>query len=272
MPELSTTDLATIAGRGRLRRRWEANEPWANLLIIHGLGEHSGRYERAGGLLAEAGVEVTSFDLVGHGASGGARGYVDSFSDYLDETEQELSMVRQGGTPLVLFGHSLGGLIVLDYLTSGKPSPDYAIVSAPGLGGGKAWQRALAPPLAKLLPKLPTPTAIRGEQLSRDPEVGKAYFADPLVLTKVSARLGAELFAAGDRVRANLDNLSVPTLVFHGGADDIVPPALSAPLGDLPTVERTLYPRCRHESLNEPEGPEIVADMIEWLRERVSKA
>jgi len=270
MTEPSKVETVQIASHQRLRRTWQATEPWATVLIVHGLAEHSGRYERTGGLLAEAGLTVYSFDLCGHGSSAGDRCHVDQFSDYLDEVEEELAAVRVTGLPVVLLGHSLGGLIVLDYLTSDRPAPDFAVASAPGLGGGKAWQRALAPVLGRFVPKLGIPTAIAGEQLSRDPAVGEAYFADPLVSTKTTARLGAELFEAGNRVRRRLGNLSVPTLVIHGGADDVVPPSISAPLADLPGVERRLYPKLRHEPLNEPEGPEVVADIVGWLRSAVA--
>lgn len=266
MTDQSTTQTIQVGDHTRLRRRWEAAEPWATVLVVHGLGEHSGRYERTGSLLAAAGLTTSSFDLFGHGDSAGDRSHVDTFSDYLDEVEMELQLARQGDLPVVMLGHSLGGLITLDYLTSGRPAPDYAIVSAPSLGGGKAWQRMIAPLLGRLFPKLAIPTAFTGEQLSRDPAVGEAYFADPLVSRKATTRLGAELFATGDRVRANLDKLSVPMLVIHGGADELVPPAVSAVLHDLPGVDRRLYPKLRHEALNEPEGPEVVADMVEWLR------
>lgn len=266
----STTQTIQIGDHTRLRRRWESADPWATVLIVHGLGEHSGRYERTGGLLAEAGLTASSFDLIGHGESEGPRCHVDTFTDFLDEVEMELELSREDGLPVILLGHSLGGLITLDYLTSARPAPDYAVVSAPGLGGGKAWQRILAPLLARFFPKLAIPTTISGEQLSRDPGVGEAYFADPLVSEKATTQLGAELFTAGDRVRANLSKLSVPTLVIHGGSDELVPPALSAVLHDLPGVERRLYPKLRHESLNEPEGPEVVGDIVEWLRAAVS--
>lgn len=270
MGSASTVETVRSNGHTRLRRSWPADEPWATLLIIHGLGEHSGRYERTGGLLADAGIHTSSFDLIGHGESAGARCHVDEFSEFLDEVEAEFAASRTAGIPAVMLGHSLGGLILLDYLTSGRPSPDLAVVSSPGLGGGKAWQRALAPILGRFLPKLAIPTAIGGDQLSRDPSVGEAYFADDLVATKTTASLGAELFAAGDRVRGRLESLTVPTLVIHGGADEVVPAAMSAPLTDLTVVERRLYPKLRHETLNEPEGPEIVAEIVAWMKEQVA--
>lgn len=251
-----------------LVRSWEATEPWATALIVHGLGEHSGRYERVASLLAERGISVRSFDLFGFGASAGARADIESWDEYLEQIERHLAVLRARSLPIVLIGHSMGGLLALEYAVSDRMAPNAVVASAPALSGGRGWQRAIAPVVGKLLPGLPTPNAIKGDQLSRDPTVGEAYFSDPLVQTKTSARLGANLFAAMDRCRAALGHLSIPTLVLHGGADTVVPPQASAPLADHEAVDRTLYPRLRHEIFNEPEGPEVVGDAIAWLSER----
>lgn len=255
---------STRTGVGELVRTWTpAGAPDAEVVIIHGLGEHSGRYERTGSILAEAGLGVTSFDLVGCGASGGPRAYLDDWASYLDQVEGHIAAV---GHPVVLLGHSLGGLIALDYTLSDRPPPDLLVLSAPALVGGKTWQRALAPMLAKIAPKLAIPNAITGDQLSRDPAVGEAYLADPLVTRKSTTRLGSEIFAAIDRVNATVKRLDVRTLVLHGGADTVVPAASSASLAGLATVERRLYPKLRHEVFNEPEGPDVVAEVVVWIR------
>ena len=263
--------VALPSGGTQLVRRWEASGPsWALVLIVHGLGEHSGRYERVGQQLATAGLSTHSFDLSGCGASSGRRADVESWSVYLDEVADRLLSLRSAGLPIVLFGHSMGGLIALEYVLSGRPAPDLLVLSAPGLGGGKRWQRVVAPILAKLVPTLRVPSAIEGEQLSRDPKVGEAYFTDPMVLTYATARFGAEIFAAMNRTKAGLAKLTVPTYVFHGGADSLVPPQISLPLADLPVVQRRVYPRLRHETFNEPEGQGVIEDMITWLRDRLT--
>ena len=255
-------------------RHWSpTGEPWATVLIVHGIGEHSGRYERTGRLMAEAGLDVHAFDIRGHGLSGGRRVYVRRWEDFLDDLEVRLRAVREPGRPLVLFGHSMGALIALTYACSDRPAPDLLVLSAPPLGAAvPVWQRSLAPILSRLAPTLVLANPISGDQLSRDPAVGTAYFADPLVQPRSTARLGAELLKAMKRGRAGLGRLNVPTLVIHGGADTLVPTRVSEPLAAIPGVERRVLPGLRHETLNEPEGPQVVAAIVEWLRAQVPEA
>ena len=249
-------------------RHWmPTRPPWARVLIVHGIGEHSGRYERTGRLMVEAGLDVHAFDLRGHGLSGGRRVYVGRWDDFLDDVEVLLTPLREPGVPLVLFGHSMGALIALTYACSARPAPDLLVLSAPPLRANvPGWQRALAPILGRVAPTVVMANPITGDQLARDPAVGIAYFADPLVQPRSTTRLGAQLFAAMKRAGAGLDRLRIPTLVIHGGADTLVPTAGSEPLGNLPGVERRVLPNLRHETLNEPEGPEVVAGVVEWLR------
>lgn len=263
----------TRHGMGELVRTWQpAGTPWASVLIVHGLGEHSGRYDRTGSLLAETGLHVRSFDLIGFGASAGRRAHTEDWSLLLDQIEDHLAELGRMDLPRVLLGHSMGGLLALEYALAERPVPDLLVLSAPALAGGKPWQRAVAPVLAAIFPELAMPNQITGEQLSRDPTVGEAYFADPLVLTKTTIGMGAELFAAVDRVRSNLASLDIPTLVLHGGRDTVVPPTSTAALGELPVVDRRLQLSLRHELFNEPEGPELVTEVVEWVRSRLTSA
>ena len=113
------------------------------------------------------------------------------------------------------------------------------------------------------------PQGIKGEHLSRDPEVAEFYFADPLVHTSATLRFGKALFDAMDDANKSAHQLELPTLVLHGGSDPSVPPQSTAFFADLPDCERRLYPKLRHEILNEPEGPEIVAEIIDWINQRI---
>ncbi|MEX1038302.1 MAG: lysophospholipase [Acidimicrobiia bacterium] len=252
-------------------RSWKPGaDPVAAVLLVHGIAEYSGRYEQVGEFLAEAGFEVQCPDLFGFGESGGRRADIENWSDYFDQIQSHIdTMKADAQTPVVLLGHSMGGLIALGYLLSERPQPVLAILSAPAIAAGAAWQRMLAGPLARLVPTLAVPNNLDGDRLSRDPEVAELYFADPLVSTSTTTRLGNEMFKAQDGVSQALENLSVPTLVIHGGSDRIVPPASSVPLGELPGVERRLYPKLRHEMFNEPEGPEVLAEIVAWLQDRL---
>jgi acylglycerol lipase len=242
------------------------------MLIVHGIAEHSGRYERTGEGFAAVGVDVSAIDLRGNGGSGGTRAYVERWSDYLDDVESQLGHMRARArdVPIVLLGHSLGGLVVLDYVTSGRPAPDLLVLSSPALDSTiPAWKKTLARALSRIGPTMRIKNELTGDQLSADPAVGERYFADPLVVGTTTTRLAAEALGAQGRVAGSLDKLAIPTLVFHGGADTIVPVASSEPLASIAGVRRTVYPDLRHETMNEPSGPAVVADVVAWLREQV---
>jgi alpha-beta hydrolase superfamily lysophospholipase len=259
----TTSEIVAGDGTALLTRRWEFADPRANVLIVHGLGEHSGRYEHVGAFLVDRGYAVTSFDLRGHGASGGPRVDLESFSQYLDDLEQ---VVGETARPLVVYGHSMGGLIATSYAVSSRPQPDAYVLSAPALRAATpALLRLIAGGLSRIAPNVHLPTAIKGEQLSRDPEVGAAYFADPLVNVKATARFAPIVFAEMTRIASLLPNIDRPTLVIHGAEDEIVPPDASAPLAAVPGVERKLFPGLRHETHNEPEQAEVLGFVAGWL-------
>jgi acylglycerol lipase len=272
-PSSSVEGTATAADGTTLHtRHWEPDgKPWATVLIVHGIAEHSGRYERTGRLLAEAGLDVHSFDLRGHGKSGGERVFVRRWDDYLDDVAGRMAALRKPGRPFVLMGHSMGALISLVYACSDRPAPDLLVLSALTLDARvPAWQRTLAPVLSRVAPHMVLANPIEGAHLSRDPAVGEAYSADPLVQPRSTTRLGAEFFWAMERGRSQLDRLHVPTLVIHGGDDVLVPTEVSEPIAAVPGVERRVLEHLRHETLNEPEGPQVVADIVTWLRDQVA--
>jgi alpha-beta hydrolase superfamily lysophospholipase len=270
-----TSTIATVAvrdGTPILVRHWAAAAPaWASVLIVHGLAEHSGRYEHVGDWLAPAGLDVTSFDLRGFGASGGRRAWVDRWSVLHDDLEDRLAAVREAvaGRPVVLFGHSLGGLLGLGYCVADppRPLPDALVLSAPALDSSTpAWQKAMAAILTRAAPTFAVKNAFDGAVLSRDPTVADRYRTDPLNQHATTTRFGAEALAEQARVRAALSRLTVPTLVYHGEDDRLVPTASSALLERLPGVTRRTWPGLRHESHNEPEGEAVIADVVAWLR------
>ena len=252
-------------------RTWTPSGPtWARLLLVHGIAEHSGRYERTGALLAAGGVEVSAFDLRGFGASGGPRASVSRWADYLDDVQERLATLPLD-LPRILMGHSMGGLIALTYVLDHRPPPDLLVLSSPALGdSAPGFFHVAAPWLARVAPSLRLSNGLQASQLATDPAVGVAYFADPLVVPRTTTRLAAQMFAAMGRARRDAAGLTIPTLVTQGSDDTIVPPASTELLGHLPGVERRLYPGLRHETLNEPSGPQVVAEILAWLRAMVS--
>jgi alpha-beta hydrolase superfamily lysophospholipase len=274
-PSAGGSEVETVAARDGtplLARWWPSNEedPWGTILVVHGLGEHSGRHDATGGRFAEAGLVAASFDHRGFGASGGRRAYVDRWDDYLDDIEDRLDAGRVDGLPSAVYAHSLGGLLVADYLLADRPLPDVAILSAPALGGGTPLLRALSRALDVIRPTFEVANPWDAGRIARDPQPAVVADPDPLSVTRTTVRLGHLLFEAMDRVRERLaaaNGFPLPTLVVHGGDDTLVPTASTAFLEAFPTTERRVYPGVRHEPHHDPfEGVRIVAEMVDWLR------
>jgi len=274
MPDVSSTTLTTPAADGTpiLVRDWPASgPPWAHVLLVHGLAEHSGRYEHVGGWLADAGIEVTGYDLRGFGGSGGRRAWADRWSRHHDDLQERLAAIRAVAPdrPVVLFGHSMGALVALGYVVAApeRPLPDLLVLSAPAIDSSHPrWQKTAAPLLARVAPTFEVKNAFDGTILSRDPEVAERYLADPLNYHRTTTQLGAAALVEQARVKAALGRLSIPTLVYHGEDDRLVPTATSEPFADLASCTRRTYRGLRHESHNEPEGEQVIADVVAWLR------
>jgi alpha-beta hydrolase superfamily lysophospholipase len=270
---LATAQMAD--GTNLRTLRWEpVGEPWAVAEIVHGLGEHGGRYDTVAAALAGAGIDTWAYDQRGNGASGGRRGYVDRFALLHDDLGERLATLRalHPGLPLVLYGHSLGGLITLGYVLSDPPRelPDLLVLSAPALADNQpGWQRPLARALVRVVPRLRIGNRIPAGSLSRDPAVDAKVAADPLSMSSSTVRFGAEAFAEQDRVRAlvpDLAALPVPTYVLHGSADRVVPVEASAMLEGKGDVTRRVHDGLRHESHHEPEREQVLAEVVDWIR------
>ncbi len=276
-PSPAPSSVETVAARDGtplLTRTWPTpGEPWGTILVVHGLGEHSGRHDATGGRFAAAGLAAASYDHRGFGASGGRRAYAETWDDLLDDVEDRLDAGRIDGLPAAIYAHSLGGLVVADYLLSDRPRPDVAVLSAPALDGGNAFLRALAAVLGRVRPTFAIGNPWDADKIARDPAPPVVADPDPLGVSHTTARLGHQLFGAMDRVNARLEadgGFPLPTLVVHGGDDRLVPTASTAFLERFPTTERRVYPGVRHEPHHDPlDGERIVDEMIDWLRERM---
>lgn len=222
-----------------------------------------------------AGLVATSFDHRGFGASGGRRAYIDRWDDYLDDIEDRLAAGRADGLPAAVFAHSLGGLLAADYLLADRPLPDFAVLSAPALGGGNTILRLLARVLDRARPTFAVRNPWDGRKIAREPWPPVVANPDPLGVDRTTGRLGHLLFGAMDRVQERLaarGGFPIPTLVVHGGDDTLVPTASTAFLERFVTTERRVYPGVRHEPHHDPlDGERIVDEIVAWLRERMAE-
>ena len=263
---------------GQYWRGWAVDDPAGSVVLVHGLHEHGGRYRHVAERLAAAGYACYAADHPGHGRSAGTRGNIGSMAAAVTGVDEavRLAWERHPGTPLFVYGHSLGGLIALQYLT-GAPDARIrgAVISAPALDTSAASgvQRKVAPVLSRLLPDLGV-LSLDADTISRDPAVVAAYRADPLTFSgRVRARTGAEMMLAAAAMPERLRALTMPLLVLHGGDDRLMPPAaselVSAHAGSA-DVTRTVYDGLYHEPHNEPEQEQVLDDVVAWLDARRS--
>ncbi|MFB7878310.1 alpha/beta hydrolase [Nocardia sp. NPDC056064] len=270
-----TTDTGEFAGTGG-RIAWRAWQPEsaarAVVVLVHGVAEHSGRYEHVGSALADAGFAVYALDHVGHGLSAGSSANIGSMQGAADNVAAllELAGAAHPGLPRFLLGHSMGSLVVLHLATRGPVDVDGIVVSAPPLDIplGNPLQRLAAPLLTRVAPNLGVLT-LDSSTISRDPEVIRAYDEDPLVFRgKLPARTAVEILQHTALVKQRLGALSAPLLVLHGTADTIAAPSSADVLerdagSDDVTVLR--YPGLFHEVFNEPEQEQVLGDVTGWL-------
>ena len=247
------------------------------VIIAHGFAEHSGRYRHVADRLVAEGLAVRAADHRGHGRSEGKRTSVVRFDDYVDDLAAVIAGAREQwhSVPLILLGHSMGGLIALSLAERAHPAIDALVLSAPAacprdvsrltLTMGRALSR-VAPNVGVL--RLPL------NRISRDPAVVDAYNNDPLVFrTPLRARLGAEWLATIDRVDTGLPSLRVPLLVMQGTADGLVDPGCGPHVYDRAgSSDKTLkmYDGLWHEIFNEPEHEHVLDDLVAWARAHLS--
>ncbi len=249
----------------------------AVLLIVHGLGEHSGRYVNVVNHFVPRGYAVCGFDLPGHGKSGGQREFVRRFTDYTDTLRvfHQTIKRRHADDPIFLFGHSMGGLIALHYLLDNQAGFRGAVLSSPLLKTSEAISPAtiiIGKILSALVPRIGL-LPLDAEGICRDPDVVEAYVNDPLVHQgRTPARLAAELLQAMRHVTAELDQLTLPFIVVQAGDDKLVDPAGAEILyHGASSEDKTLkiYDRLYHEVCNEPEREQVLQDLETWLAARL---
>lgn len=258
------TSFVTSADGTRLRLAHWGEGP-KHLLVVHGLAEHAERYDHVGNAFAAAGFTMTLVELRGHGHSGGKRGHVDRWTDYIADVQAAAATLPAGWA---LFGHSMGGLVTLDALRESVHPSRVGISNA--LVGVRvklpAWKASAGRLLSSLLPSLPMKNEIPPEHLSRDPEVGKAYLADPLVFDTATPRWYTEMLAAMERVNHH-PQYPKPLAFFVGDDDQITDPVQNQALAKKHDAQLTVYPGFRHELVNEIGKEQVIGDMVRFFSE-----
>ena len=258
---------------------WEPDKnPKAVVSLLHGLGEHSGRYAHVGKALTDAGFVLAGFDLRGHGKSGGPRGHTPSYDALMDDTDMFIDLIagRYPGSPRFLYGHSLGGNLVINFGLRRKAELVGVISTGPWL------QLAFQPPTSKvllgkmmnnILPGFSQASGLETAALSRDPAVVEAYVNDPLVHDRISARMFVNLFDSGLWVLDHATEFPLSLLLMHAGADRITSVEASsqfaASAGDKVTLR--IWDGLYHEIHNEPEQERVFTFMIEWMNSQLKK-
>ncbi len=269
----------TLAHRDGLEIFWQSwlpgPSPKAAFLFVHGLAEHSGRYRFPVEYFTPLGYACYCLDLRGHGRSEGLRVHVSSFEDYDADVGLVLREMRERhpGLPIVLAGHSMGGLVVLRFLLRHSHEVQAAIVSSPSLAAHPlarpgAHLVRLAKILSVLWPTLLFKSNLDANAVSKDPAIVEAYKNDKLVSNKVSARWFTSLIAAQADTFASSGNLRTPLLLMQSGADQLVDPTATARWAEQAAPELVSFytwPGLFHEMWNEPERLQVFELMESWL-------
>jgi alpha-beta hydrolase superfamily lysophospholipase len=255
-----------------------ASKPLGTVILVHGLGEHAGRYGEVAAHLHQWGFAVRAYDQQGHGQSEGARGDMlrpgslqADLCRVIDDTRQHPSLQ---GLPLILLGHSMGGLVVARTLAEGLRPVDAAVLSSPALGGFPTFfQKILLASLPRVLPHLRVDNGLKTEFLSRDPDVVKAYKADPLVHRRISAGLAAWILTQGAQTLADAGQWQVPTFLLYAGQDRLVNAQASADFArtaPAALLQAECFEGMYHEIFNDLYRAQVFAALKRWLLARFS--
>lgn len=263
----------TKDGVGIYAQGWEPETtPRAVVCLVHGLGEHSGRYAHVAEALGVAGSATLALDQRGHGKTPGPRGYAPTFAAFMEDIGSLIweAARRYPGRPCYLYGHSMGGSFVLNFVLQRKPQLAGVIASAPALRTAfipPAWKVTLGKLMAAWWPALSLSNELEVEVISRDPVTVRRYLRDPLVHDRLSARLGIDLLRQGQWALDHAGEFSLPLLLMHGSADRLTSAQASREFAARTGKGCTLkiWEGFFHELHNEPEKELVLTYVVDWL-------
>ncbi len=268
----------TADGLSLYFQEWKADqEEKGAIALVHGLGEHSGRYSSWSAWLNQAGYSVLSYDLRGHGKSGGLRGHASSFEDYRSDTEYLLAELKSRfpGVPSFLYGHSLGAIIVASYVLHRKPPLKGVVLSGLPIKTALQEQKSkilLAKVFGSILPKFSMNSGLDPMTISRDPEVVNRYKNDPLVHYRVTFGFGKSSIAEINWLEQHASDWTLPVLIMHGELDKLGYAQGSREFAAKIKGDCTLkiWQGMAHEVHNEPENKQVFDYVCQWLDQHVT--
>ena len=273
----SEFEFKTFDGLSLFAQRWQPkNKTKAVVCLVHGMGEHSGRYTHVAAQITEKGYSLISFDLRGHGQSEGPRGHTPSYEALLQDISSLLEVVNKQfpQLPSFLYGHSLGGNLILNHVLRCQPHLKGVIATDP-------WLRlAFEPPRFQIIlaqitnciwPSFSQKSGLNTKFLSRDSEVVYTYENDPLVHDHISSRMFIGIYQSGYWALEHASEFSLPLLLMHGGDDKIISVKASHEFAGKITENCTLkiWDGLYHEIHNEPKKKEVFKFLIGWLDKEV---
>ncbi len=258
---------------------WIPEKKRGALVVLHGLGEHSGRYRFFIDYFLDQGWALYLMDQRGHGKSPGPRSHADRFQDLVDDLERFVGLIREreAKQPLFLVAHSFGGQVGVNYLARKPKELKGAVLSGPNLKLAlpvPALKKILGTAASRFLPEVLIPNDIHASWVSHDEAVVRAYEEDPLVARKISLKLGAEILKNLDEVMALAPEIRTPLLIVHGGDDKITATEGSREFFerlDLKDKQLKVYPGYFHETFNEVGKEKVFRDIEQWLEARLHK-
>ena len=275
---ISNWQLKTEDGLSLYAFEWmPEGEMLGVICLFHGLGEHSGRYEHVAEFVNRHGYGVLSIDLRGHGKSEGQRRHSPGIDGMLNDIDLlvKSTMEKYPDRPLFLYGHSLGGNLVLDYCLKRSPQAQGVIITSPFLRPAfepPPWKIALGKVMYTLWPSLSMGNELDTNALSNDQAVVDAYEQDPLVHDRITSRMGIDMLNSGEWALENAASFPLPLLLMHGGADQVCSPAASQEFalkaGKLCTFK--IWDGLAHEIHNEPEKEEVLGYILDWITDNIA--
>ncbi|MFM9879866.1 MAG: lysophospholipase [Burkholderiaceae bacterium] len=256
----------------------EFSRPRGLVLLVHGLGEHARRYDGLAQRLNSWGFAVRGYDQHGHGYSDGERGslpntqrLLDDLAEVVDDSRSMLARSYRGTVPVLLLGHSMGGVVAAYFVATARRQVHALVLSSPAFDPGlRPWEQRLLRLLARYLPNLRIANQLSVPRLCRDPDVVRAYWRDPQVHDRISLRLAQFITDTGQACVSQAPLWTVPTLLLFAGQDHLVNPAGSRAFASLSPscVKAHCFKACYHEIFNEPEQETVLECLSLWLAQQ----